>query len=257
MSPPTEILGVEAISFAVALAAFFIGGYVKGAIGFALPLVAVAGGSTVFDAKTVVAMLIIPVLVTNFLQSVRQGIGPLMETGRRFWPTIAVIMLVIALSAQLLTVIDDRVFFLTLGVGVALFATLQLAGWRPVIRREQERPWGLAVGTLSGFYGGLAGIWGPPFVLYVTALGLPKREQVRATGLCFLLGAVILAPAHYATGVFNATTAALSAAMLPAALIGQYLGQKTQDGLDAELFRRITLAVLIIAALNMLRRALF
>lgn len=251
------ILGLEPFVFAVALTAFFVGGYVKGAVGFALPLVAVAGGSLVLDAKTVVAMLIIPVLVTNFLQSVRQGLEPLRETWRRFWPTIAVIMVVIALSAQLLVVIDDSVFFLTLGVGVALFASLQLAGWRPVIRPAHERPWGFAVGGLSGFYGGLAGIWGPPFVLYITALGLPKHEQVRATGLCFLLGAVILAPAHFVTGVFNAQTAALSAVMLPAALIGQYFGQKTQDRLDAELFRKITLAVLVIAALNMLRRGLF
>lgn len=251
------ILGIEPLAFAVALGAFLLGGYVKGAVGFALPLVAVAGGSLVLDAHTLVAMLIIPVLITNFLQAIRQGLGPLLETGKRFWPVIGVIMAMIALSAQLLPMVDDRVFFLTLGVAVTVFAVVQLAGWRPAIAPRHERPWGLAVGTLSGFYGGLAGIWGPPFVLYVGALGLPKLEQVRATGLCFLSGALILAPAHLATGVFDARTATLSALMVPAALLGQFIGQKTQDRLDAELFRRATLLVLLVAAVNMLRRAFF
>ena len=251
------LLGLEIWVFCFIAVVYVVGGYVKGAIGFALPLIAVAGGATVLDAQTAVATIILPVVLSNFVQAFRQGVGPLIETAKRFWLVNLIIVVMIAASARLLPMIEDWLFFLTLGVGAGLFAVAQLAGWRPRIPPRRERVWSVGVGLLSGFYGGLSGIWGPPYVLFVTALRLPPREQVRATGLCFLLGSLMLLPAHMMTGVFDKDAAALSAAMTPAAMLGQYFGQRMQDRLDPELFRRATLIVLTFASLNLIRRALF
>ncbi|MEM9725547.1 MAG: sulfite exporter TauE/SafE family protein [Pseudomonadota bacterium] len=251
------MLGLEVWVLVAAAAVFVLGGYVKGAIGFALPLIAVSGSATLVDAQTAVGMIVLPVLLSNLVQAFRQGVAALLVTARRFWPGIAVMMVVILASAQLLTLLSDRVFFLTLGVGAGLFAVLQLAGWRPVIQAARERVWGLGVGLIAGFYGGLSGIWGPPYVLYITALRLPPKDQVRATGLCFLCGSLMFAPSHVVTGVLNERTALLSALMVPATLLGQYFGQRTQDRLDANLFRRITLIVLLLSSINLIRRGLF
>lgn len=249
-------IGIWAFVFVAAV--YALGGYVKGAIGFALPLIAVSGGATVLDAQTAVAMVILPTLLSNIVQAFRQGVAPLVETAERFWPVNLVIVVMIVLCAPLLPLISDWAFYLTLGIGAGIFAALQLAGWRPFIPPRHERGVGLGVGFVAGFYGGLSGIWGPPFVLYVTALKLPKAEQVRATGLCFLLGSVTFLLTHaLLTGVVNAETAALSAAMIPFTLAGQYFGQRAQDRLDVEVFRRITLIVLVISSLNLIRRALF
>lgn len=248
---------IELTAVLVATAAYLLGGYVKGVTGFALPLVAVSATASVLDAKTAVALVILPVLVSNLQQAFRQGVGPLLETARRFWPTQLLLTAMILLSAQLLPALDDRVFFLALGGALAFFATAQLAGWRPRIAPSGERGWGFGAGLVAGFYGGLSGIWGPPMVLYFSALGLSIREQTRATGFCFLVGALALAPSHILTGVLNRNTAPLSLAMIPVAMAGQWLGQRTQDKMDLALFQRWTLIVLAISGANLLRRAMF
>lgn len=244
-------------ALAFATGAFFLGGYVKGAVGFALPLIAVTGAASFLSAETAVAMAILPVLVTNLWQALRQGLAPLLETARRFWLLNLMLVGVLWFSAGLLPGLDDRVFFAILGVMVGSFALIQLIGWNPELSARHERPASVGAGAVAGFFGGLSGIWGPPVVLFLVALRIPKVEQIRATGLAFLCGSLMLAPAHMSTGVLNAESAQLSAAALLPTLVGMWLGQKTQDRLDPVRFRRLTLIVLVAASLNLLRRALF
>lgn len=251
------MFGFETYVVVVAAIAYFAGGFVKGAVGFALPLVAVTGAASVLPAQVAVALIILPVLVANTWQAFSTGVGPLLATLRRFWPMNLVLVVVIWFSAGLLPLIDDHLFFAGLGVMVAFFAGLQLAGWRPPHPGRHERAVGLGVGAFGGFTGGLAGIWGPPVVLYLLALRVDKLEQIRATGLCFMLGSYVLVVAHSQTGVLNEQTAAFSAAAILPTLIGQWIGQKAQRRLDQELFRKITLIVLCVSALNLLRRAFF
>lgn len=253
MTSLIEIYGVTAL--AVAAFAFFAGGFVKGAVGFALPLIAVTGSASVLPATTAVAMVILPVTLSNLVQALREGVGPLMETARRFWLMNLLVVVVIIFSAQLLPGLDERVFFAGLGALVATFAFTQLLGWRPTLSARAERPVGVGVGAIAGFFGGLAGIWGPPVILYFTALRLSKADQVRAAGLCFFLGAMVLAPAHVVTGVLNEHTVWLSAAAILPTLAGQALGRALLDQIDLEFFRRLTLIVLCLTALNLLRRA--
>ena len=116
---------------------------------------------------------------------------------------------------------------------------------------------GLGIGLISGFYGGVAGMWGPAFILYLTALRLPKAEHVRAAGACFLAGGLMILPAHTATGVLNGDRLYLSLTLIPVAYLGMALGQRLQDRLDPEVFRKMTLIVLVLSAVNLLRRAVF
>ena len=109
---------------------------------------------------------------------------------------------------------------------------------------------------VAGFFGGLSGVWGPPILMYFIALELPKTEMVRAQGVSFLLGSVILVAAHLRSGLLLGDGGALSAAMVVPALAGMAVGVAVQDRLDQALFRRATLVVLVIAGLNLLRRAL-
>ena len=61
---------------------------------------------------------------------------------------------------------------------------------------------------VAGFFGGLSGIWGPPLVMYLLALRLPKVEMVRVQCLSFLLGSVVLFVAHLRSGVLEPGDAA-------------------------------------------------
>ena len=87
-----------------------------------------------------------------------------------------------------------------------------------------------------------------------TALDTPKQEQMRIQGVIYGLGAVFLLIAHTGSGVMRAETVPLSAAMVLPALVGMWIGGRLQDRIDQRAFRRATLAVLLIAGLNLVRR---
>ena len=247
--------GLAPLSLAVALAGYLLGGFVKGAVGFALPLIAVAVGASVLPAKTAVGLVILPVLVTNVSQALGQGLPALAGSWGRFKWLIIVTCGIMITSAQLLPGMNERTFFVVIGALTCFASLVQLLGWRPRIPPHRETVASVGVGLVSGFFGGLAGIWGPPTILFFTALRLTKEEQVRAAGLVFMIGGVFLAPTHILTGILDYRTGMMSLAMVAPALIGQWAGRRAQKRMDVDLFRKVTLSVLLLVSLNLLRRA--
>ena len=158
---------------------------------------------------------------------------------------------------QLVRVLPVEVLLAMIGAPVAVFCALQIAGWRPHLKNGQTPLVEATVGSVAGFLGGMSGVWGPPMVAYLTAIDTEKREQIRIQGVAYGLGAVALVAAHTLSGVLNAQTVKFSALMLAPALLGMWVGMRIHDRIDQTTFRRITLWVLLIAALNLLRRAFF
>jgi len=203
------------------------------------------------------AALIVPTVATNLWQALRGGVRAAAGSARLHWRFIAMVMVFIALSAQLVTLMPARVMYLTLGLPVVGFALAQLAGWTLKIARQHRLRAELGIGAFAGSIGGISGVWGPPTVIYLTALNTPKVEQMRVQGVVYGMGAVTLLLAHINSGVLNATTLPLSLALVVPSVIGLALGFAVQDRLNQVRFRRITLIVLVIAGANLLRRAAF
>ena len=231
-----------------------VAGVVKGAVGFALPLIVVSGVSMVADPKIAIAALLVSTLVTNVLQTFRTGIGPALDSLKEFWRYVFAVCLFIFLSAQLVPLIPSRVFYFVLGIPVVGLSLIQLFGVQLSIAPHQRRKAEWGIGALSGSFGGFAGTWGPTTVLFLLAINTPKAKQMIVQGVVYGAGSVSLLTAHWQSGIFNKETAPLSFAILPAALIGMWIGFRIQDRLDQALFKRITLVVLIIAGLNLLRK---
>lgn len=250
---------LSAFGPAAALGAAFaltLGGLAKGIVGFALPLIALSGMGLFLPYEVAVALLIFPTLVSNLFQGLRNGIGEAWDSLVKFWRLNAILVVMIALSAQLVVVLPEEVLFGLLGVSITIFGLSQLAGWRPTLPAEGRRRWEVGAALVGGFFGGLSGIWGPPVVMYLLAADLPKIEMVRVQALCFLTGSFVMVAAHLASGVLNPVTAPIGLALVVPTLAAMFIGYMIQDRLDQALFRRITLGVLVVAGLNLLRRAL-
>lgn len=232
-----------------------IGGFAKGIVGFALPLVALSVMASLLPGKTAVALLILPILVSNLLQALRNGPGEALGSLRRFWRLNLVFALCIVAAAQLVTVMSDAMLYAVIGCAITAAGLSQLLGWRPSFPPRHARLAECVAGAASGVLGGIAGIWGPPLIMYLLAIEAPKVEMIRAQSITFFLGALLLLVAHTHSGVLNATTLPVSAAMIAPALIGMYVGYGVQDRLDQDLFRKVTLVVLVLSGLNLLRRA--
>ncbi len=254
------MLGLDLMTlplFLAACAVAFAAGAVKGAVGFAMPMLMISGLGSFLPAEVAVAALIGPTVATNVLQAFRQGGRAALEALRAHRRYLLVAGVILVAAAQLVPLLDGRAILALIGGPIVLFGLAQLAGWRPVIGPQARSRAEVGFGVVSGFFGGLSGVWGPPMVMYLTALQTPKTEQVRVQGVAFGLGGLMLLAAHLQSGVMNAQTAPLSVALILPAMLGMWAGFRVHDRLDQALFRRATLVVLIFAGLNLLRRALF
>ncbi len=63
--------------------------------------------------------------------------------------------------------------------------------------------------------------------------------------------------AHSVSGILTPPTALFSASLLLPALAGLYVGSLVRENIDQRRFKLATLAVLLIAGLNLVRRAWF
>ncbi|MBY0351054.1 sulfite exporter TauE/SafE family protein [Tabrizicola sp.] len=250
------LAGLSPQAFAAALAVTVFAGFVKGAVGFAMPLILVSAFAVFLPQDLALAGLILPTLFTNLSQAFRQGVGPAVETARTYRRFLVVTVVFIAVSAPFADAIPRTGYLLMLGVPITIFAGLQLMGRSLAIRlhHRDRAEWGL--GVIGGLYGGVSGIWGPPLLVFLLSTGADKLQMIRAQGVVFLIGAIALLVSHLVTGLANAETLGFSAALSVPALVGLFIGYRVQDRLGQGPFRRWTQGLLVLTGLNMVRLAL-
>jgi uncharacterized membrane protein YfcA len=251
MDPLTPLAWTLAVGIALTA------GLVKGCVGFALPLVMISGLSSFLEPRLALAGIFVSVLFTNGWQVMRQGAQAAREAVLLHWRYLLILSVAIFGAAQVVASIPREAFYLILGIPVVLLSILQLSGMRLTVPpgRRVAAEWG--VGLVSGLLGGLAGTWGPTTVLYLMAIDTPKARQMVVQGVIYGLGSIVLVTAHLRSGILNGDTIWFSAALLPAALAGMWVGFRLQDRMDQALFRKATLLVLIVGGLNLIRRGLF
>ncbi len=240
--------------FLVCLAIALFAGVIKGMVGFAMPMILVSGLGTIVGPELALAGLILPTVLTNGWQALRQGFSAAWQSVKQFRVFLMIGFVALVISAQLVRVMPERLMLALIGVPITAFAAMQLAGV-PLRLPGASRRIEIAVASFAGFIGGFSGVWGPPTVAYLTALDTPKKEQLRIQGVIYGLGAIALFGAHIASGVFTTRTAPFSVALLVPAGIGMWVGLKLHDRADQATFRKLTLAVLLVAGLNLIRRA--
>ncbi|MEM8664324.1 MAG: TSUP family transporter, partial [Pseudomonadota bacterium] len=128
------------ISWVAIVAITLMAGFVKGSVGFAMPMIMISGLGSVLDPKLALAALILPTLVSNTLQALRGGLTSAIASARVHWRYIVIVLVMIALSSQLVNVLPTSTLFLVIGLPVVFFAALQLAGLRLVIKPSQRVP---------------------------------------------------------------------------------------------------------------------
>lgn len=249
------MFGLEEWQLWATAGALVVGGIVKGVTAIGLPIVTIAITLNFLEPRLAIALVVVPILVTNLWQAVRAG-SPA-EPMRRFWVMILFFLAFLWLGSLLLARLDTGVLFGILGTVVTGFAVLNL--WRPrphALAPGTERWAGPLAGTLGGLLGGISTIWGPPMMMYFVLLKLSKEEWVRAVGLVWFIGAVPLTLFYWQNGVLTPERFQLSAAACVPGMLGILIGERLRRHIPEEMFRKGMLAALCIIGLNLIRRAL-
>lgn len=193
---------ISAFALAWGAIGLFLGGFSKGALGLGLPLIAVPILALSMPIPTALAILTVPIFVTNVWQSV-QG-GKLGTVWRRFWPTGFALMLGIGAGTQVLVRLDPATLYFLMGSVVLVQPVMRLLKPAYVLDPRHESWAGPLVAGFSGLLGGMTGFYGAPLLVYLTMLRLQKDIFTATIALLFLLGgsamAIFLAQASVLTG---------------------------------------------------------
>ena len=239
------------VFFAVAAA---LGGLVKGAAGFGLPMVSVSLVASVTGPAQAIALLAVANIGTNIWQATSGGHYRAMLV--RFWTLLVPLFFVTFLATQMLVVIDQAVASLLLGCVVIAFSLLQLSHVHLTVRHEWTRWMSPIVGLTSGLLGGISSFFGPPVTMYLVALRLPKDHFVSAIALCFLVGGAALYSNLVFNGILNLAPAQASVLAAVPAFVGLWAGRRLLRLISQHRFERLVLFVLLLIGLNLLRRGL-
>lgn len=232
-----------------ALAAGYV---VFGMVGFGTTLVALPVLAHVMPLSTAVPA----VAVTDFVAAIGNGLRLGAQVERReVWRLLAPMFAGSAVGAWMLFAVPVRTLMLALGIFVFLYA---LNGLRPKASVRPAAPgwawwYGFAGGVLSALFG--AGGW--VYSMYLVRR-IEDPARIRATQTTVLVFSSLLRVALFAAAgrYFDLALLMLVACLLPAMVLGLYLGHRITLGMDRLRFMRLLYGVLLATSISLLVRAL-
>jgi uncharacterized protein len=238
----------------IAVAVLLAAGMTKGVIGIGLPIVAVPLLSMVVPVQTAVAVVAIPLLLTNLSQACRGE--PILLVLKGLWPVLGGTAIGLIGGVHLLTSLSPST--LNPVVGIALIAVAALMLLAPKVKcPDRFAPVaGPLVGIGGGILGGLAGQSGPIVFLYLLSRGVngDRFVQYSSMYIAFTSVALILALSHF--GAIGADGATVSAIGTVPILLGMWVGRQMREVVSAALSRKLVLGMIILAGVSMAEPAL-
>lgn len=226
----------DSIGFlAVVAAVFWLGGFVKGVIGFGLPAVGVGLLGLLLTPAQAAAIIVGPAFITNIWQCTAGGaFVPLL---RRLWSMLIGIGVGTYLGVMLLPSGNSDQATIWLGIVLAAYAGLGLLNIHFTVPPRAERWLSPLSGMATGAVTVATGVFTFPGVPYVHGLGLDRDRLVQALGLSFITSAVTLTAALGYGGNLHTGLVVPSLVALAAALIGMPLGRIVRGKVRPETFR--------------------
>jgi uncharacterized membrane protein YfcA len=232
----------------------FAGGAVKGLVGLGLPVVGMPLLTLALQLKTAIAILVVPLVVSNLSQSFEGGL--FRWTLRRFWPTLTTLFVSAVVSTQALIAFPERTLFTVAGTAIIVLPLLTYSYPALRIGPSLERWLGPCVGAIGGFLGGVSAFYGPPLMIFLAALRLTKAEFVPAISLMFFVGALGLTVGLLGFGVTGTRELGLSALATLPVFVGMSLGRRVRIALNERQFALLLLAIYVMIGTIFLLRGL-
>ena len=229
----------------MAAVVFLAGGVVKGTLGIGLPLVSVPLLSLFIPATQAIALVAMPVLVSNAWQALNSGT---LQGLRRFAPLIATQLVTTLLTVPMTLSMSARALNAALGAVVLLAVALLCLPLRLQVAPEREQWWSAGIGALSGVMGGVSSLTGPLIISYLVSLRLSREVFIGSISLIYLGSAIPLYALMAWYGRLGGAELALSALALAPMALGLALGRKLRSHLSEIWFRRMLLAFLCVVA---------
>lgn len=245
-----DLMQLPLISLVAVLIALVVAGMTKGLLGIGMPIIAVPLLNLIVDLRVTVALLAIPLIITNIPQAVQGERIPVVL--RRLYPILAGMVVGVAVGVTILSIIDPA--YLKPFVGIILIAVTALMWFAPklAVSARVERFASPFVGVLGGLAGGLAALPGPFVFVYLLALGLKRDRFVQYSSMFLVLSAAVMTIFLGGRGVMDWSDAAMSTLATLPIFVGMWGGTFVRQFVSQELFRKLILIVVAVSGSHLL-----
>jgi uncharacterized membrane protein YfcA len=237
---------------AVCTAAILCGGLIKGTLGVGLPLFAVPVMSLFISSTQAIALVSVPVLVSNIWQVWQEG--SLKTSMKRFWPLMLTQAVVTIFSVY--WTLSFIVKELNAVLAFALIVAVVLMAFKPSfnIPPQKEPAISALVGVTSGLLGGASSLMGPIVISYMMSLKLSRDEFVGCISVIYLNAAWPLYLAMWHFGRMSLDDVGYSFLAIIPMFLGLQTGRSIRHRLSEETFRKALLGFLMVVAVMLLFR---
>ncbi|MDO4177725.1 MAG: sulfite exporter TauE/SafE family protein [Phascolarctobacterium sp.] len=239
---------MELLSLLIGSVAVFTASFFATVSGFGYALIATPLMSSVLPLKSV----IIFVLFLTMMMRVFTMYTTFKDVE---WKTVTVVSLGCLIGIQpgswVLKILS--VPSLGLFLSCALLTAVFLMSRKYKIQVENKTAGRFGIGIVSGFFGASTSVSGPPIVLYFLNEDMPK-VKMRAN-MTWIFGLTLVSTA--ATYLFTNAYAVVETwtpfyYLVPANMLGVFLGERCAKFLSQELFRKLALVIVCLGAVMML-----
>ncbi len=237
---------------AVCTAAILCGGLIKGTLGVGLPLFAVPVMSLFISSTQAIALVSVPVLVSNIWQVWQEG--SLKTSMKRFWPLMLTQAVVTIFSVY--WTLSFSVKELNAVLAFALIVAVVLMAFKPSfnIPPKKEPAISALVGVTSGLLGGASSLMGPIVISYMMSLKLSRDEFVGCISVIYFNAAWPLYWAMWHFGRMSLDDVGYSFLAIVPMFLGLQVGRSIRHRLSEETFRKALLGFLMVVAVMLLFR---
>jgi uncharacterized membrane protein YfcA len=242
--PEGTALDVSINTYLLGFLAVFIAGIVKGLTGFGFSLMAVPVLVLLLGPRTAIPVIVVLNAFTNVVlfAGCRRAANL-----RRIVPLIIAGVATVPIGTYLLLILEPISLKLIVGCVTVAFALAFLVGFRRPIRKE--RGGFLLAGLLSGTLNGVISTAGPPVILFLTNQGVTKTEfRANLVGY-FLFLNMATVPIYFAGGLMSRSVGGYAAVLIPALLLGAFLGSRLLRVVPEKTFRAVALLIVVVAGL--------
>ena len=229
---------------------FLVAGIVKGSIGMGLPLVSITLLSLYTSPRLAMMLIIIPTLVTNFLQFYRSADKVDAVLSNKY---LLVSLFVFTFSFSFFSFsFEQKTLSFLLGLIIFIFIIYRWIGFSPSFGLSFDKILQVGSGATIGIAAGFTHVWAPTIAILLLIRKANKEQFVGLTGLYIFVGSLGLFSTHYFFDLLNSQTLIFSSLMILPSIFGFIVGEKIRSLLSEKFFETLLLFFLLISSINLL-----
>lgn len=234
--------------------ALSLGGFVKGVSAFGLPTISVPIIFSFMSLPAAVAVLVVPMIVTNFVQMMLSG--HIRLTFERHWRLFVPLYLTLPIGVFLLSAVDTKYLLIVVGVLLIIVTSLEFSGVSFAFLGRREKIFGPLIGSVAGVIGGITSLFGILPIFFFVALELDKEKFVAAVSVLLFTGSIALMLSLQSMNFLRLTELSYSLIGLGPLFAGMWAGTKLRHRIDQPTFKKVVLTLITIMGISMIYRAL-